>query len=152
MIIDVKNKSHDKCITTYRLRKVSKNVLQVLVDIERLDNPEISIMFVDDETMHTLNMQYREIDATTDVLSFPMCDGRFPNVGPNILGDVVISIPTARRQSEDNSHTLEEEIVVLLIHGFLHLIGFDDENDSERKKMLQRQDELRSIMRQRGVI
>ena len=152
MDIEVKNKSHDKCITTYRLRKVSNNVLQALVDIENLENPEISIMFVDDETMHTLNMKYREVDAPTDVLSFPMCDGRFPNVGPNILGDIVISIPTARRQSEDNSHTLEEEIVFLLIHGFLHLVGFDDENDTEREKMLQRQDELKGVMRQRGVI
>ena len=152
MIIDVKNRSKDKSITTYRLKKICKSVLENLAEIEGLENPEVSVLFIDDDSMQSLNLKYRKIDSSTDVLSFPMCDGRFPNVGPNILGDIVISIPYASRQAMGNNHDLEEEICHLLIHGFLHLIGYDDEDRVNRDEMLERERELRSALLQRDVI
>lgn len=152
MNIDVRNKSKTKSITSYRLRKICENTLKNLVEIEKLENPEISVLFVDDPTMKSLNFKYRNVDETTDVLAFPMCDGRFPRVGPNVLGDIVISIPTAKQQAEEHKHSLEKEIVILLIHGFLHLLGYDDTTEKLRKKMQAREKELLEILQKRGVI
>ncbi|MCD6385675.1 rRNA maturation RNase YbeY [Candidatus Sumerlaeota bacterium] len=152
MNIDVRNKSKTKSITSYRLKKICNTTLRTLVEVEKLENPEISVLFVDDAAMRSLNFKYRNVDDTTDVLAFPMRDGRFPNVGPNVLGDIVISIPTAKRQSEENEHSLEKELVILLIHGFLHLLGYDDTTEKLRKKMQTREKELLTILQQKGVI
>lgn len=150
--IDVRNKSRSKSITSYRLKKIVDRMMKNLFQMHGMDNPEISILFTDDEHMRSLNLQYRNIDSTTDVLAFPMQDGRFPNVGPNILGDIVISIPTAKKQAEEHEHSLEKEIATLLIHGFLHLTGYDDVSDSAKAKMKRREKEIMLQFKQRGVL
>ncbi len=146
MRVDVKNRSKTRSITNYRLKKLCGQVMKSVIEEENLENPEISILFVDDEAMKSLNYKYRDVDETTDVLAFPMRDGRFPNVGPNVLGDIVISIPTAERQAAENRNSLDKELALLLIHGFLHLIGYEDFSHSQMKKMRQREEQLLSLV------
>ncbi|MBI3325624.1 MAG: rRNA maturation RNase YbeY [Nitrospinae bacterium] len=82
---------------------------------------------VDDARIHQLNVRYRGVDRPTDVLAFAMREGPFPYLNPQILGDIVISAETALRQGRARRHSLAEELTHLLIHGTLHLLGYDHE-------------------------
>lgn len=84
------------------------------------NDPEISVVLCDDPFIQTLNAEYRGKDKPTDVLSFAQDD-------PEILGDIVISLPTATRQSQAAGWSVESEIALLGVHGLLHLLGYDDE-------------------------
>ena len=88
-----------------------------------LSEKEIELLFVDDATMQEINAQQRNIDTTTDVLSFPYLD--MP-----LLGSIVISVDYAERGSEKFGHSVDDEVQLLFIHGLLHLMGFDHEVDS----------------------
>lgn len=100
------------------------------------NDTELSILIVDDEEMARLNRQYRQVDSTTDVLSFPMWEGEFGDICPEILGDLVISAPTAQVMSEEYGCSLSTVLDVLLIHGILHLIGYDhEESETEARSM-----------------
>lgn len=92
-------------------------------------------MLVGDRAMTRLNQQYRGMARSTDVLSFPMREGLFTSLSPNLLGDVVISAETADRQAKAAGRSLRAELAALLIHGILHLLGFDHRTASEAKKM-----------------
>lgn len=92
------------------------------------EDSELSLLLTDDERMLELNSVYRQKPTTTDVLSFRQEEEGGPGLG-NLLGDIVISVPTARRQAEENGHSLEEEIRQLAVHGFLHLLGHDHETE-----------------------
>jgi probable rRNA maturation factor len=95
----------------------------------------LSLSLVDDDAMRALNAKYRGKDAATDVLSFPL-DGESSAVpAERLLGDVVISIDTARRQAEAYDAPLQRELYRLLIHGLLHLKGHDHEAEGERQVM-----------------
>jgi probable rRNA maturation factor len=85
--------------------------------------------------MTRLNQRYRGIATSTDVLSFPMREGPFASLSPNLLGDVVISVETADRQAAAAGRSLRDELVALLIHGILHLLGYDHQTPSEAKRM-----------------
>lgn len=98
---------------------------------------EISILLTDDEEIRGLNRGYRKKDKATDVLSFPMREGDFGNLNPDILGDVVISLDTASMQAEERGETLEEEINFLLAHGILHLLGFEHEGSAAEARLMQ---------------
>lgn len=88
---------------------------------------ELSIAIVDDEEMARLNWEFRRVKSTTDVLAFPMLEGEFGDVSPELLGDVVISAPMAKAMSEECDRPLGEILVLLLVHGVLHLVGYDHE-------------------------
>jgi probable rRNA maturation factor len=92
---------------------------------------ELSVVLVDDEEMTRLNGEFRQVDSTTDVLSFSMQEGEFGDVCPELLGDVVISAPTAQVMSELNHSPLDSVLDLLLVHGVLHLIGYDHEQGEE---------------------
>ncbi len=101
-----------------------------------------SVAFVSDRKMQQLNKQFRDIDATTDVLSFPFLSE--PPAGERdsgFLGDIAISVEQAQRQAIENGLTLENEIKQLILHGLLHLCGYDHETDSG--EMNDREMELR---------
>jgi probable rRNA maturation factor len=100
---------------------------------------EVSVLFLGDEEMCRLNTQYRKKNKPTDVLAFP---AQFPCSKLPVLGDIVVSIPTAEKQALELGHSLWEEVAFLLIHGFLHLVGYDHHTARERKKMFPRQDFL----------
>ncbi len=89
---------------------------------------ELSVLLCDDAFIQDLNAQWRQKDVPTDVLSFPMGDGQ-------VLGDVVVSLPTAERQAAERGHDLHTELRVLLVHGLLHLVGPDHEAPGEDAAM-----------------
>lgn len=104
----------------------------VLVN-EEFNNPaEISVRFVDNNEIHRLNLEYRNMDKETDVLSFPLGEnGEYDtnlDTGAKMLGDIVISIEKAFEQAELYGHTLQREIGFLTVHSMLHLLGYDHEN------------------------
>jgi probable rRNA maturation factor len=104
---------------------------------------ELSIALVDDEEMAHLNQQYRGIEGPTDVLSFG-CDDPCPTPGdePITLGDVVIAPEVAERQAAELGHTIEHELDVLLVHGVLHLLGYDHEAADDAGAMAARESAL----------
>lgn len=105
------------------------------------DNAQLSIVFCDDEAIKELNNEYRGKDEATDVLSFPI---ELENFVPEIrmLGDVVISTDTAKKQSEEYKHSVVTEIIILLIHGLLHLHGYDHIKENDSVKMSEREIEI----------
>jgi len=109
------------------------------------DNVEASVLLTDDQHIAHLNQNYRHVDGPTDVLSFAQVestDHSSPDMPENLLGDVVISVETARRQAEERGHSLDEEIDILLAHGLLHLLGYDHAEPEEERKMFERQAEI----------
>jgi rRNA maturation RNase YbeY len=113
---------------------------------------ELGILFVGDQRMRSLNRQYRGKDRTTDVLAFAMREAHTPHavrVTPDMLGDVVIAVPTAVRQAKQGQRSLDEELRVLLIHGILHLCGYDHERSEKEARRMHRRERmiLRSLAR-----
>lgn len=90
-----------------------------------LPRAELSVVLCDDLFIQALNAQWRQKDEPTDVLSFAMGEGEDADLNEDLLGDVVISLDTARRQAEAEGHSVDDELRVLLVHGVLHLCGLD---------------------------
>jgi len=107
-----------------------------------LENAELSILLTDDNEIHALNRDYRGKDKPTDVLSFSQTEGDFGDIDADMLGDVVISLNTALRQAIENGHSAEREIDVLLIHGILHLAGYDHEKDEKEARAMRKKERL----------
>ena len=105
-----------------------------------LPEAELSILFIGDRAMRTLNRRYRDKDETTDVLSFSLREGRFPLIQPHMLGDIVISLPVAARQARREGHTINHEIDRLLVHGLVHLLGYDHERSPREALRMQRKE------------
>ena len=105
---------------------------------------ELSISLVDMEEMSSLHMRWLDESGPTDVLSFPM-DELKPNSssdGPGILGDIVLCPEYAKKQAVEIGHSLQAELEVLVVHGVLHLLGFDHRENDEKTMMFSRQDEI----------
>ncbi len=119
---------------------------------------DISLLMTDNAQILILNQQYRDKDAPTDVLSFPMEDDLMSSLSdqdnrlwqtdlPLVLGDIVISVERAYEQAQEYGHSIERELVFLFVHGLLHLMGYDHERSLEEEtKMFQLQDEILSEM------
>ena len=129
-----------------KARETVQNVLQQAADLLELGpEVEISVLLVDNETIRSLNRDYRNKDAATDVLSFPMeeaMDGEpEPAVigGPTerLLGDLVISVEMAVAQAAEYEHSVERELAFLSVHGLLHLLGYDHESGVEAEAAMQ---------------
>lgn len=90
-----------------------------------IPDAELSIVLVDDDEIQALNRQYLHRDRPTNVLAFPMKEGEFSSLHPNLLGDIVISVETAQRQSNRFALNPVEMIILLMIHGILHLLGYE---------------------------
>ena len=130
---------------------VRKAIFNTLV-YEGFDlDTEISVTFTDNEKIKELNSQYREKNAATDVLSFPMYDDLTcanNDFGPILLGDIVISLERAILQGHHLGHSAYHEIAFLAIHSTLHLLGYDHETSKEDEKdMIRRQKEIMEIIR-----
>ena len=100
-----------------------------------VDDRELSVLLTNDAGIHPLNRDWRGKDRPTDVLSFSQMDSVDVPGAPRLLGDVVISVETARRQAEERGHELARELTVLLVHGIVHLAGYDHEQDDEAEVM-----------------
>lgn len=131
------------------LQAVQK-VGEYILEYENMEGDfEISLTFVDDEEIQNLNRDYRKKDVPTDVLSFPMLEIEdFDNLedlaqfGPILLGDIIISMPTAQNQAKEYGHSIKREIAFLVCHSILHLLGYDHIDEDERKEMEQMQTDI----------
>lgn len=127
---------------------MEKNAQAVL---NALDSPdgELSILIVDDPQIAILNKEYLNRQGPTNVIAFPMRDGGFGDLNPHLLGDVVISVETARREGGDAGISTHARLSQLLVHGILHLFGYDHEtDDDEARRMEEKSDELLEMLRQ----
>ena len=100
------------------------------------------IIFIDDEEMHKMNKEYRGIDRTTDVLSFALNDNKHINPVLNSLGDIFISIPKMIEQAHEYGHSEKRELSFLVVHGMLHLLGYDHMEKDEEEVMFGLQKEI----------
>lgn len=133
--IDVRKSSRSRSIDIKRLTRMTRRVVRTVLDGEDLHDAELSAWFVDRPTTRQLNRRHRQVNRPTDVLAFPLAEPeeiRRPGV---LLGDVVISLPTARSQALALGHCLEAEVALLLIHGVLHLLGYDHQRPADARRM-----------------
>jgi probable rRNA maturation factor len=144
---------------TFDQARMERSARAILADVGET-SADLGILFVGDQRMRSLNRRYRGKDRTTDVLAFAMreacaphalrqAQGRPLSLTPDILGDVVISVPTAWRQAIEAGRSLDEELAWLLIHGILHLCGYDHERSEKEARRMHRRERMiqRSIAR-----
>jgi probable rRNA maturation factor len=114
------------------------------LELLELQRAELSILLAGPKKIKALNRQYRGVDSSTDVIAFPIYESLrdFPEDSDFLLGDIVINPSQAQIQAYEQRVTLKEEMRRLLIHGLLHLLGFDHSNASERKKMITKEQKL----------
>jgi probable rRNA maturation factor len=105
------------------------DVAKKTLSLTKVKNPEISVVLVCDARMKSLNKRYKDRDKITDVLAFD-------------YGEVVICLPQAKRQAKELSHSLKKELGILLIHGILHLAGYNDQTKQQRERMTKKQDNI----------
>ena len=116
---------------------VEKSIASVLKVEEIDDEVEVSVSFVGDEEIRDLNRDYRGVDRSTDVLSFPIDDEFI--IDKRILGDVIINTRRVMEQAEELGHSHERELSYLTVHSILHLLGYDHIDDEDKKKMRERE-------------
>jgi rRNA maturation RNase YbeY len=136
---------------TFDQVRLERSARAILADVGETA-AELGILFVGDRRMRGLNRRYRGKDRTTDVLAFAMreaCTPHAVHLAPDVLGDVVISVPTAWRQAIEAGRSLDEELAWLLIHGILHLCGYDHERSEKEARRMHRRERMiqRSIAR-----
>ena len=121
-----------------------ENIIEKIMNHLGCQNTEVSILLTKDKDIRLLNKEFRSIDQSTDVLSFPQNQDEDPSIpGEKILGDIAVSLDTAKIQANEHGLILKEEIVLLLIHGILHLLGYDHEaSEQEDQKMRSKTREL----------
>lgn len=126
--------------------KTIKKVIKKAIRLEKLVNIECNIIIVDDTYIHQLNKEYRNIDRPTDVITFALEDEKkcILPTKRRVLGDIYISIDTARTQANLYKHSIEREICFLAVHGFYHLLSYDHQTKEEEKIMFQKQEEVLS--------
>jgi probable rRNA maturation factor len=100
-----------------------------------LESRELSIVLTGDERIQELNRAYRDKDKPTDVLAFSQLEGELADGADPLLGDVIVSIPTAERQARSRKTDLTSELTMLLAHGLLHLVGWDHDTPAKDRKM-----------------
>ncbi len=146
MTVSLRNKQKKETIDTGRLRRSLKRLLKEL----QRENDEVNVILVDDVQIQTINREYLDRDRPTNVISFAMTEGVGGALHPEILGDIVISAETAARDAATGDLTLMEEMEFLLIHGLLHLIGYNHEKCSQKEveRMQKKERELFFMLRQ----
>ncbi len=123
---------------TDEIKNLIEKSIAAVLKVENLDeNVEVSVSFVGDEEIRDLNRDYRGVDKSTDVLSFPM-DDEFIIVS-RILGDVIINTRRVMEQAEELGHSNERELSYLTVHSILHLLGYDHMEDEDKREMRERE-------------
>jgi probable rRNA maturation factor len=128
----------------------AKGIAQTVLTVEQVPMPyEVGLVFTDSETMRQLNRRYRGVDEPTDVLAFGMLPEReaddyfpVPPDGVARLGEVIISYPQAVEQATEQGHSTERELALLIVHGILHLLGYDHEKPEQEAEMRAKEKEL----------
>ncbi|MGN0594570.1 MAG: rRNA maturation RNase YbeY [Hominimerdicola sp.] len=128
------------------IRLLVRRCCHAVAEYERFKHDfEVSVSFVNDETIHELNNEHRGIDRSTDVLSFPLGEnGEYDinhETGAYLLGDIVISLQTALKQAQIYGHSLEREVGFLTVHSMLHLLGYDHEESKLQERIMREKEE-----------
>lgn len=118
------------------------------------DGSELSVTIVGDRTIRRINREYLAKDRPTNVISFSLREGDFGGITPGALGDVIISADTAAREAEEGGQLFYERLVFLLLHGILHLCGYDHERsgEAEARRMKKKESELYRILKKEGLL
>lgn len=123
---------------TEEIKNLIEKSIAAVLKVENLDqNVEVSVSFVGDDEIRDLNRDYRGVDKSTDVLSFPMDDEFI--IDNRILGDVIINTRRVMEQAEELGHSNERELSYLTVHSILHLLGYDHMEDEDKKEMRERE-------------
>ena len=127
-------------------KKKLRDTVKFVLNYVGISTANLSIVFVTDSEIKHLNYLYRKRNKPTDVLSFSMQEGRRLKGDSSILGDVVISVDRARKQARKFGSTFKREIFLYIIHGVLHLLGYDDEKPSSRRRMQRKEAEILEVL------
>lgn len=150
----------DRISISENINELIERTIDLCMKAEKLEKAyEVSVLIVDDEEIRKINREHRDIDKATDVLSFPMAEfengelisdeGDYdPESEELMLGDIIISAETAKRQAHEYGHSFEREIAFLTAHSCFHLLGYDHMEEEEEKIMLGKQE---NILRQMGL-
>jgi probable rRNA maturation factor len=145
--------AHRSALRTAGWRKLRTEVARMVIAAWRTEGSgpehEVSLWLTGDREIHTLNRDYRKKNKPTDVLAFAQREGEGGELHPELLGDVIISVDTARRQAKQG---LLPELLFLTAHGLCHLLGYDHRNDREEAEMNARMKRLLAEGRRRGTI
>ena len=148
MTILVKNHQQKVRVNIASIKRTAKHILSTL----GYHDVEVSLLLVDNEEIAVLNQKYLQRSYPTDVLAFPMREGEFGQINPEVLGDVVISVEMAEQVAEERKGPVEDEIKRLLIHGILHLLGYDHEmGGAKARQMRTREKELFEELRDKKI-
>lgn len=136
------------------IRMLVRRCCHAVLEYEGFDkDAEVSVTFVNDKKIHELNKAHRDMDRSTDVLSFPLGEEGVYDIdhetGACLLGDIVISLETATRQAQVYGHSLEREVGFLTVHSMLHLLGYDHEESSLQERIMREKEE--AILAQLGI-
>ncbi|MEN1988759.1 rRNA maturation RNase YbeY [Paenibacillus hubeiensis] len=147
------NEQEDEEISESMIAMLER-LLVLAGEAEGIEEGEVALTFVDDAQIHELNRDYRGIDRPTDVLSFAMNESVDEELDiiyeldedeeleemPEVLGDIIISVPRTIAQSEEYGHSFERELGFLFVHGFLHLLGYDHQDEASEAEMMGKQE------------
>lgn len=147
-----------KVVFDFAYKELAERVVEFTIDHEKFPfEAEVNLTLTDNEGIHEINKEYREIDRPTDVLSFPLISyetaGDFSNVededdnfnpdtGEAMLGDIIISVPKVKEQAKEYGHSEEREYAFLIVHSMLHLFGYDHMTPEEASFMEDKQKEI----------
>ncbi|MCD8020240.1 MAG: rRNA maturation RNase YbeY [Clostridiales bacterium] len=164
MKIDIENCYKENIVPDYET--IIRKVIERALDYEECPyETQVYVLLTDNEEIHQVNLEHRQIDRPTDVLSFPMVsytqpadfsdveerdpDAFHPETGELLLGDILISMDKVQEQAEEYGHSLQRELAFLVAHSMLHLMGYDHMEDGERQIMERKQEE---ILKQCGYV
>ncbi len=145
MSISIENRQKKFKIDRKRLRSSLKRLVREL----RCEESELGLLLVDDDQIREFNRAYLNRDRSTNVISFAMREGEFSDINPQLLGDIILSVETAHRDAAAERIDFMDEVEFLIIHGLLHLLGYEHENTTakEARRMKVRERELFSLLR-----
>ena len=148
-MVNFKLSYNDKVKSGLNFRPIAYKCCCVVLQSEKYPYlSEASLTLVSDDEIRSLNRQYRQIDKSTDVLSFVMSEPN-PETKAVVLGDVIISLPTAERQARQYGHKLERELAFLTVHGMLHLLGYDHIDKADERVMFAKQE---AVLQKIGIV
>ena len=151
MLILLNNRQRRQRFKNQQLKKVALRILSALGCPE---GTELSVSIVGDRSIRIINREYLAKDHPTNVISFSLQEGECGGINPDALGDVIISADTAAREAKDGGLAFFERLSFLLLHGILHLCGYDHERsgDVEAQKMQQKEQQLFKILKKEGLL
>ena len=145
-MIAIENRQSRQRVNANLLKRAARKILSV----SGCPDAQLSVLILDDEGIREINREYLNRDKPTNVISFSMQEGEGSGIQPDLLGDVVISAETAARDAAEAGLPFEHELCFLLLHGILHLLGYDHERGSveDARRMEAREQELFSLIRE----